>query len=105
MTIIDYVSQSKPIESNLIASFEEMGYEYSWDFNKTEMLQWHEFYDPITKNLAIQIEFGVTLNQFLKWFSGEQEDRDFMVAGENDSKEWKRLSKKIKEKFNVKWKL
>lgn len=93
--------EKESIKSDLIEMFKELDYDYLWDFSKHDGLHWHEFIDKISDELAIQIGFNVSKNQFLKWFSGE--DIDIFVAGDEESEEWDRLCEKIKNKFNIEY--
>jgi len=83
-------------KSDLIEMFESLGYKIYWDFSKHDGLYWHELFDPVSEEMAMQVEFGISKDKFLsEWFDEDLEYYSFFVAGDEESEEYKRLSDKL----------
>lgn len=93
--MINILVKSPDPEKSLTNFFESMGYEYTWDFRQSDGEQWHEFIDPDTHKLTIQIGFGVTKDEFLEAWFDDDNPAPFFVGGNGDSEEWKTLKEKI----------
>jgi len=95
-------NNSKEKQDDLIKMFLDLGYEISWDFSAKLNSYWHEIIDPKTKVSFMQIEYGVSKEDFLKeWFSLETEGLPpFFIAAKTESIEYKNLKDKIENKKN-----
>lgn len=83
-------------DHELIEWFESMGYTHDWDADFKNQQYWHEFLDPDSGGIAIQIGTGVTKEEFLNaWDLSDDEPAPFFVGGDGESEEWARLEKNI----------
>lgn len=91
-------------KSDLTDMFEDMGYEISWDFSKYDGLHWHEIINSKTGKMALQVEFGVTKEKFLKeWFDDSVDYPSFFIGVDKNQKEFELISERItnyKSTFN-----
>jgi hypothetical protein len=102
MFIQDEAPTQNEKDQDLIDFFKEMGYQVCWDFSKSDGLHWHEFIDPNTKRLALQVEMGKSLNEFLKEWNCDDHSipLKFFISTDNDSEEFPILKANIDAKIS-----
>ncbi len=74
----------KPTDKNtdcdVAKYFQNLGYQYSWDFDKT--LRWHEIFKD--NSMVLQVEMGIPLDIIIKDMATiEEVDNTYFVATPN----------------------